>query len=170
MSGDFRVVEPYQLKDNVFKLIEKEWMLVAAGTPGAFNMMTASWGGWGSLWNRLVTFAFVRPQRYTYQFMESSAFFTLNFFTEQYHDALMFCGTRSGRDYDKAAKTGLTPAFAGEEGVYFEESRLVVMCRKIYAQDLDGEFFVDPAIDQEVYSLKDYHRMYIGEIVRCLVK
>jgi flavin reductase (DIM6/NTAB) family NADH-FMN oxidoreductase RutF len=170
LSKNFHMVDPYEVQDNVFKLLAKDWMLVTAGTPASFNMMTASWGGMGSLWNRLVCFAFVRPQRYTYQFMEKVEFFTLSFFEEKYRDTLNICGTKSGRDVDKVAETGLTPTFSERGAIIFEEARLVMECRKIYAQDITGAHFIDLTIDQKIYASKDYHRMYIGEIVRCLTK
>ncbi len=170
MRKSFNEINPYEVKDNVFKLLAKDWMLVTAGTPASFNMMTASWGGMGSLWNRLVCFAFVRPQRYTYQFMEHAEFFTLSFFEEKYREVLNFCGTQSGRDVDKVAETGLTPTFSEEGAVMFEEARLIMECRKIYAQDIDEAHFIDLAIDRQIYASKDYHRMYIGEIIHCLTK
>ncbi len=164
----FHEIEPYQIKDNVFQLIEKGWMLVTAGTPDSFNTMTASWGGLGSLWGHLVSFAFIRPQRYTFQFMERASYYTLSFFTEEYRNVLNFCGTNSGRDVDKIAATGLTPIF-NTQSITFQEARLVLECRKLYAQDIDEESFVDQTVDQKIYAQKDYHRMYIGEITRCLI-
>ena len=170
MTEDFREIKPYQIKDNVFKLIEQDWMLVTAGKPESFNTMTASWGGFGSLWSRLVCFAFIRPQRYTHRFMENADFFTLSFFEEQYRDVLTLCGTKSGRNVDKVAKTGLTPVFNDHNAVYFLEARIVLLCRKIYAQDIAGAHFIDISVEQEIYPAKDYHRMYVGEIVHCFVK
>ncbi len=99
--------------------------------------------------------------------MEAADSFTLSFFDEAYRDALMYCGSHSGRDKDKVKETGLTPLFT-DTGVYFTESRLVFCCKKVYHHDLDPAHFGDPAIDGAHYPLKDYHRMYIGEIVSCL--
>jgi flavin reductase (DIM6/NTAB) family NADH-FMN oxidoreductase RutF len=168
MSHDLTEITPTQISDNPFKLIGKDWMLIAAGGLDAFNMMTASWGAVGELWNRRVAICFIRPQRYTFGFMERSAIYTLNFFDELWRPALDFCGSRSGREVNKAAETGLTP-LAGEGGaVYFAQARLVLECRKLYAQDIDPARFVDPTIPPQTYPTHDYHRMYVGEIVRCL--
>lgn len=68
-----------ELKDNMFDAISKEWMLVTAGTQEKFNMMTASWGGTGVLWAKPVAFIFIRPERYTYQFIEEGETLTLSF-------------------------------------------------------------------------------------------
>ena len=101
--------------------------------------MTVSWGSVGIMWNKPVAFTFIRPQRYTFGFLEKNGMFTMSFFDEEYRKALQICGTKSGRDIDKVAATGLTPAFT-EDGVpYFEEAKLVLICKKLYAQDLNEE-------------------------------
>ena len=46
-----KAINPNEIKDNFIELIGKEWMLVSAGDKEKFNMMTASWGGVGVLWN-----------------------------------------------------------------------------------------------------------------------
>jgi len=169
MATEFLRIDPYTLKDNVFKLIDLDWMLVTAGTPERWNTMTASWGGLGVLWNRPVTFVFVRPTRYTYEFMEEHERFTLSFFPKKYRKALVFCGSKSGRDYDKAKETGLEPVSPFKDAVTFKQAWLALICRKLYTTDLDPRRFLDPKIGEN-YPKKDYHRVYIGEITRCLVK
>jgi flavin reductase (DIM6/NTAB) family NADH-FMN oxidoreductase RutF len=169
MATEFLRIDPYTLKDNVFKLIDKDWMLVTAGTLERWNTMTASWGGLGVLWNRPVSFVFVRPTRYTYEFMEKHERFTLSFFTKTYRKALVFCGSKSGRDYDKAKETGLEPVSPFKDAVTFRQARLVLVCRKLYTTDIDPKRFFDPRTDVH-YPKKDYHRVYIGEITRCLAK
>ncbi len=165
---EFREIKPESLTDNPFKLIGMDWMLVTAGSAESFNTMTASWGGLGILWERKVCFCFIRPTRHTYEFIERSENFTLSFFEERYRKALSYCGSHSGRDTDKIKEAGLTPATAGGF-VHFAEARLVLACKKIYFQDITPSHFVDPAIDG-MYPKKDYHRMYVGEIKKCLVK
>jgi flavin reductase (DIM6/NTAB) family NADH-FMN oxidoreductase RutF len=169
----FIEINPDGLPDNVFKAIGKEWMLITVGDTQHFNTMTASWGGWGILWNRNVCFCLIRPQRYTYEFMEKGDAFTLSFFDANYRAALDYCGTHSGRNVDKVKACGLTPfevAISGSpsNAVTFIEARLVLACKKIYYQDLDPAHFIDPMI-ANVYPSKDYHRMYIGEIVQCMI-
>jgi flavin reductase (DIM6/NTAB) family NADH-FMN oxidoreductase RutF len=165
----FREIAPESIKDNVFKLIDKDWMLITAGTIDAWNTMTASWGGLGILWNKSVAFCFVRPTRHTYGFMEKHDRFTLSFFEEEWRDALNLCGTRSGRDTDKAKETGLKPVSGAQGTVHFEQARMVLECRKLYFQDISPERFLDPSIDKN-YPNKDYHRMYVGEVLRCLAR
>ena len=158
-----------ELKENAVSLFDDRWCLITAGNEKSWNTMTASWGAMGELWNKDVCFCFIRPQRYTYEFTEREEFFTLSFFTEEYRKALAYCGRNSGRDVDKAKETGLT-AKATDGSISFEEAELVLVCKKLAFQDIKPEGFVDPTIDSACYPDKDYHRMYIGEIVRCYVK
>lgn len=168
--ADFTNVDPLRIADNPFKLIGSDWMLVTAGAPEAYNTMTASWGGVGVLWNKNICWCVIRPVRYTYQFIEKADCFTLSFFEEQYRDALNLCGSKSGRDIDKAAATGLTPIAGKLPGTTtFQQARLVIECKKIYFQDLDPAHFLDMSIHGN-YPQKDYHRMYVGEIVNCLAR
>ncbi len=169
MASKLKPIDVFDISDNTFKLIAKDWMLVSAGELADFNTMTASWGAFGELWHKKICMCFVRPVRHTYQFMEKTDTFTLTFFDEQHREALKYCGHHSGREVDKMAYTGLTPAETDSGAVYFEEARLVIECRKVYIHDLDPSKFLDPKIDEE-YPNKDYHRMYIGEVVRVLRK
>lgn len=166
-SKDFKVVKPESIKDNPFQAIGTDWMLLCAGTMKKFNMMTASWGGWGILWHKPVCFCVVRPGRYTYGFMEKHGYFTLSYFDKKYKKALDFCGTKSGRDMDKATASGLTPVEDATGAVYFKEARLVIVLKKIYFQEIEPKNFLDPKIEDN-YPNKDYHRLYVGEVVKCL--
>jgi len=167
MITGFKEIGVYDIQDNTFKLFADDWMLITAGNLRKFNTMTASWGTLGELWNKKVAFCFVRPTRHTYNFMEANDTFTLSFFDAKYRKALDFCGHHSGRSVDKVAKTGLTPLEWKKKAVYFQQARLVLICKKVYMQDIDPKHFLDPEIDDN-YPKKDYHRMYIGEIIRCL--
>lgn len=159
---DFKKPDLNMIDENVFKLIGEDWMLITSGNKDSFNTMTASWGGMGILWNRPVSYIFVRPTRYTYEFIEKSNGYTLSFFSERYRKALTLCGSTSGRDTDKIAEAGLTPQETESGEISFKEARLVLKCRKLYFQDIDPAHFIDSSIEK-MYD-NDYHRMYIGEI------
>jgi len=165
---NFTSIKPTSVNDNVFKLLDKDWMLITAGTPEDYNTMTASWGHMGIMWNLPVAIGWIRRRRYTFEFAEKYSPFTLSFFTEEFRKALKFCGSRSGRDHDKAAETGLTPVATKNGNVFFREARLVMECRKLYADDLKPENFVVPEIASKNYPKKDFHRFYMGEIVNVL--
>jgi len=167
MIHGFRIIEPQAIRDNPFHLIDSDWMLVTAGTMRKWNTMTASWGGLGILWNKPVAFSFIRPTRYTYEFMEKVDRYTLSFFPERYRKSLEFCGSNSGRDVDKARATGLTPVSDRPGCIFFTQARLVLECRKLYFQDIDPKHFLNPGIVR-MYPQRDFHRLYIGETTRVL--
>lgn len=157
-----------QLQEMNFVMFSRDWFLLTAGDHASFNMMTCSWGGLGYLWNHPVSFVFVRPQRYTFEFIERHDRFSICVFDETHRSALEFCGTRSGRDQDKVAKTGLTPAFNESGVVYFDEARMVMICRKLYVRRLQEEGFLDKKLMETVYRTGDYHYMYIGTVEKLL--
>ncbi len=165
----FQEINIAELNFNPFIKIDKEWMLITAGNQQKCNTMTASWGGLGSLWNRYVSFIFIRPQRYTLEFLEKEDFYSLCFFGSGNRKALAFCGSHSGRDSDKIKESGLTPVY-GEEAPYFAEAELVFLCRKTHGQKIDPACFTDQSVDSEFYPEKDYHKMFIGDIVKVLKK
>jgi flavin reductase (DIM6/NTAB) family NADH-FMN oxidoreductase RutF len=167
---DFKEIKPTEITDNVFKLLDKDWMLVTPGTIDDFNTMTASWGHLGILWSLPIAIAYIRPQRYTYEFANRHSEYTLSFFTETYRPILQFCGSRSGRNVDKVAETGLTPMETDRGNVIFREARLVLECRKIYQDDLKKKNFLVPEIARKNYPKNDFHRFYMGEIVNVLQK
>jgi flavin reductase (DIM6/NTAB) family NADH-FMN oxidoreductase RutF len=165
----FTLIDAGEIQENVFKLIGDDWMLVTGGDKDSFNTMTASWGGLGILWGKQVSFCFVRPSRYTYEFMEKSDYYTLSFFEDKYRDVLNLCGSKSGRNIDKVAETGINTAVDDTGAVYFTEAKLVLVCKKLYFQDILPENFLDAGIEKN-YKGSDYHRMYVGEIIRCIKK
>ena len=165
----FEKMDPKNLDQNVFSLIGDRWMLITAGTQEKCNTMTASWGGLGVLWGKPVATVYIRPQRYTLEFVEQEDYFTLSFFGEEHRKALALCGSKSGRDMDKVKECGFTVATA-EGAPYFKEADLVLVCKKAYWQDMDPTHFLDGEIDGKWYPEKDYHRIFIGEIVEVLRK
>ena len=136
-------LEVKDLKENFFEAIGKEWMLVTAGTKEKFNTMTASWGGIGWLWNKPVAFVFIRPERYTYEFVEENDYLTLSFLGEENKKIHAICGSKSGRNIDKVKETGLKPVFTENGNVLFEQARLSLECKKLYADGIKPECFLD---------------------------
>jgi flavin reductase (DIM6/NTAB) family NADH-FMN oxidoreductase RutF len=180
--GYLKTMERHNIPLDTFKfdpsIIKNRWLLLAAGkfdpeaaagaAPGAvlpYNAMTISWGSTGQIWNKLFFQVVVRPTRHTYGFMESGDSFTLSVFPEALKPALSLLGSKSGRDGDKIAASGLHPMASSRVAApSFVEAELVVECRKMYWQDLDPSHFLDPAIESN-YPKKDYHRVYFGEIL-----
>jgi len=167
-------MDPKELLLNPITTLGEEWPLITAGSKeGGFNTMTISWGHIGSLWGtggtRPTFIAYVRPHRHTHEFTQASDMFTISVLPSDFKDALAYLGRVSGRDEDKVAKVGLTPVF--EQGTtYFAEAKLVFICRKLYQAPIVEEGFVDRELMAKVYPERDYHTMYVGEIVSILAR
>lgn len=163
-------LKPIAIQDftaKIFDLFDNRWLLLTSGDfqSGHYNAMTISWGSAGILWNKPFVQVVVRPTRFTYEFMDKYATFTLCAFPETCRKALQLLGSRSGRDGDKITASGLTPATAHLVAApLFVEANLVLECHKIYWQDLDPAHFLDPSIEGN-YPRKDYHRAWFGEVL-----
>ena len=168
MNG-FKQIRPEELSDNMFKLIAKDWTLITAGDKSSYNMMTANWLGVGFLWMKNVAFIFIRPTRYTYEFTEKLDSMSLNFFTDEYRDILNLCGKESGRDINKMTECNLTPVTLSDGGVAFDESRLVLNCKKMCTANLDDFDFIDKSV-LKWYDGDVYHKLYICEITEVFIK
>lgn len=161
-------IKPEEFRESVFQVIGKEWLLVTGEADGRSNAMTASWGGMGILWGKPVAFLFIRPTRYTKEFIDKADGLTLSVFPEDRRKMMNYFGTVSGRDEDKIKKSGLTVKH--DQGrTYFDEARVTMLCRKLYAQEMKPECFIDKSCDEKWYQ-GDYHTMYIAEIEKILVQ
>jgi flavin reductase (DIM6/NTAB) family NADH-FMN oxidoreductase RutF len=178
---DWRELSIQDFRGSPSQRIGMDWMLISAGNAaldgrGDWNTMTASWGGLGVLWGRDVAFMFIRPSRRTFEFANNNELFTLSFFDAGHRDALNFIGSNSGRDFDKAAETGLHPLLFGKDAaegkaagaIGFKEAENIIVCRKLYTHDFEPEKFLDSPLIEKAYNGADYHRMYIGEILTVL--
>ena len=157
-----KAINPNEIKDNFIELIGKEWMLVSAGDKEKFNMMTASWGGVGVLWNRPVVF----------EFIDAKNEFTITFLGPEHRKAHSICGSKSGREIDKVAATGLTPFFTEAGNPVFEEARLTLECKVVYKSEIEEAKFLDPSVFPRWYDEKNgnAHIVYIAEIVNAWEK
>ncbi len=154
---------------NPFTKIGKEWMLISAKHNDTINTMTASWGGLGIIWNKPVITTYIRPQRYTKQLIDSQDYFTICFFDLKYKDILSYLGKVSGKDVNKIDHTNLHPIIT-DDTVYFQEASMVLICKKLYHQELSPTNFIDQKLCDNYYQDHDYHEMYIAEIKEILIR
>ena len=171
-------IRPEQIPDNAISLISKDWMLVTACTKsvdpegkittGRVNTMTASWGGLGELWNKPVATIYIRPQRYTKEIIDETDTFSLSVLPEKYRQALNFCGSHSGRDGDKFKPAKLDVLY-NNGTPYIKQARLILFCKKLYAQPFDPDCFIEEKMLKQNYKKDDFHTMYIGEIYKVLI-
>lgn len=165
---------------KVFDIFSNQWALATAGTPDNFNSCTIGWGSLGNIWSRdgsvgpIVT-VYIYPSRYTCEYMKAHNTFTVSFFPEEYHKALGYMGSHSGRDGDKAKAAGLTPVAIGDS-VTYEEASLTFLCKKLYQHEFDKKDLAQEICDyykdgpRKVYPLDENgdwqtHIMFVGQII-----
>ncbi len=155
------------LEENPFKIIGEDWLLLTAKKDGKVNTMTASWGGLGIMWGKKVAYIFIRPQRYTKEFVDFADKLSVSVLPSKFKKELSYLGTVSGRDEDKISKANLTLKDY-EDVPTFEEARLTLICKKLYAQELKEDCFIEKENIEKWYPNKDYHTMYVVEIEKIL--
>ena len=149
---------------NPFEKIGKQWLLISAGTEEKWNTMTASWGAVGIIWGKPSATCYIRHSRFTKEFVDNNEYFTITFLQDGHRDALNLLGSKSGRDMDKMHESGLTPAFVDGQPT-FAEAELVLVCRKRCKSEIAPEDILQQETLDKWYGDKDFHTMYIGEIV-----
>lgn len=171
---DFVDIDPGRIVARCAGGINSDWMLITAGnrTSGAATM-TISWGAFGFLWGRNLAVAAIRKSRHTLPFILENRAFSLAFFDVSYRDKLTYCGRHSGHTCDKIAHCGFTTLF-DDEVPFFAESETVLLCRTMYAGDIDRAGFVEQALFDEWYGhgvhKDDMHTVLFASIERSLTR
>ena len=167
-----KLVDPKNLSLDVWNVFNEKNALLTAGDREACNTMTVSWCQVGTLWNQPVCTVYVRPERYTYGFIDAADCFTVSVLPAEHKKTTMiYCGTKSGRDVDKIKACGLTVCYGVGDAPFFEEAELVLVCKKLYAQDMDAACVKDEATILPFYGEHGgWHRIYTGKIVEAHIK
>ena len=166
----FKEIDITHLNENVVDLFKNRWALVTAGDKDALNTMTVSWGAVGELWGKDMATLYIRPQRYTEEFLNKNDYLTVSFYPEDMKKRIHgVCGSKSGRDVDKVKECNLTPVF-DEKAPYFNEAQIVLVCKKAAKSRFNPDEFLDGEIDEKWYPQNDYHFIYYAEIEKVLVK
>lgn len=147
--------------------ILKKGAFLTVKADGEMNTMTIGWATMGHIWQTYVFMVAVRESRHTFGLIEKADDFTVSVPISDYKKAVMFCGTKSGRDFDKFKECNLKTADSKHvnspiidiPGYHFE-------CSIVYKTPMDQKF-LDPAYDSKFYADKDYHTLYFGEIKAC---
>ena len=166
----FKEIDITHLNKNVVDLFKNRWALVTAGDKDALNTMTVSWGAVGELWGKDMATLYIRPQRYTEEFLNKNDYLTVSFYPDDMKKQIHgVCGSKSGRDVDKVKECNLTPIF-DEKAPYFNEAQIVLVCKKAAKSRFNPDEFLDGEIDEKWYPQNDYHFIYYAEIEKVLVK
>ena len=160
-----------KILDKSIDEFKNKWALVCARKKdGTYNMCTVSWGSIGELWSKNVVTVYIKPIRYTNDFMLEDEYFTVTFLDENKKDALKICGTKSGREIDKTNLADLNPIVL-ENGITFEGYRRVYVCKKLYQEKFKEECFVNSKeIIDKYYKNEPCHYFYVGEIIQTIEK
>jgi flavin reductase (DIM6/NTAB) family NADH-FMN oxidoreductase RutF len=159
-------VDSMQVAEQAMAQIrEGAFLTVKAGQ--ALNTMTIGWATIGYVWSRPIMMVAVRLSRHTFSLIEEANDFTVSIPSLDMEDELAFCGTWSGRDYDKFKECNL-PVAPGQRvntpiinvpGLHYEN-------KIVYKSAMDPAF-LSPELDRAIYPARDYHTLYFGEIVDC---
>ena len=163
--ADFKTLTP-----EVFRVFGTQNALLTAGDRDVCNTMTIGWCQLGRLWSIPVCTVYVRPERYTYAFMESHDYFTVSVLPLSDRQTAQVCGTKSGRDIDKIKECGLTLRRGAGDAPFFDEAEWVLVCRKLYAQDLDESCVLAERVLHHYGAKGGWHRAYTGEVVEAYTK
>ncbi|MBA7553592.1 Flavoredoxin [subsurface metagenome] len=134
------------------------------------NVMTIGWAAIGFMWKKPIMTVMVRKSRFTHHIIEKASSFTVGIPTDDLKEALNFCGTKSGRDFDKFKECNLTIVPAQKvdtpiiniSGFHYE-------CKIVYKSKMNPDFLCKE-YKENVYADNDYHTFYFGEIVACYKK
>lgn len=166
----FKKIEPTELDDNVFKLVGQDYTVITAGTDSLYNSMTASYGGWGQLFELPVTWCFLNASRYTLEFIKKEQTYTMSYFADRYKEQVVFFGSKSGRNSDKMKESELTLVKTPSGNLSYKEARLIIECKLTAITETNpkdfymekGKAFVEKGIKDG--NGKEYHKLVFGEI------
>ena len=168
---ELQPVDIKTLTPEIFQLFASRTPLLTAGDRSRRNTMTIGWAQLGTLWNMPVCTVYVRPERHTCGFMESFDYFTVSVLPVSEKKTLAFCGTKSGRDVDKITECGLTLCYGAGDAPFFDQAELVLVCKKLYTQDLNPACVLDDKAILPYYGQKGgWHRAYTGTVVEVYQK
>ncbi|MFC1713755.1 flavin reductase family protein [Candidatus Poribacteria bacterium] len=153
------------LKETLDTVRNPGLLLVAADADGKPNAMTIGWGTVGIIWGKPIFIVLVRPSRYTYGLMEQSDDFTVNVPSAELRKAVAFCGSQSGRDYDKFAEMEMT-AVPGRKvkSPIIDECVIHYECKIVHKNNVLKDELASEIVSS-AYSSGDFHTIYYGEIL-----
>lgn len=170
----FKAIDAKDIDQNIFKLLGENYSVITAGTDSLYNSMTASWGGWGRLYEKQVAWCTLNAGRYTLELIKKEGRYTFSFFDEAYKDQVLFLGSKTGRDSDKMKELKLTKVDTPSGNITYKQAFLVLECKLIQqstinpadAKEVEDKKFLEDAKK----SGKGYHQLLIGDITNVWIR
>lgn len=142
-------------------------LLVSEGKDKKPNAMTIGWGFLGTMWSKPMFVVAVRYSRHTYKLMEESDSFTVCLPNKEMKEALVLCGSKSGRDMDKLVESNLTSKNGKTvDAPYLKECPVHYECKVVYKDEMEEGRLAEP-LQGSMYPTKDWHVLYYGEVTGC---
>ncbi|CCQ92983.1 conserved hypothetical protein [[Clostridium] ultunense Esp] len=164
------------LVDSLKNMEQRGAFLTVKDKDGKVNTMTIGWGNIGYEWGRPIFTVLVRESRYTHELLENGEDFTISIpFDNKMNKAIGFCGSKSGRDYDKIKDCNLTLINSQiVKSPAIRNCHMVYECKIVYKHPMDLKFLDDvirskwyQEENNKWYKSGDCHTIYYGEIVNC---
>ena len=150
--------------------------VLTAGDKNSHNSMIIGWGLIGAAWQKPLFIVYVKPERYTYEFIEKTQYFTVSFIRKDLYKKFIPYGNKSGRDINKEEVTGVHIQFLDNGGITFEEAEEVYVCKMMakahfQQEDLSSEIieFYEKASSMFNQGTEP-HGIYIGEIIEHYIR
>jgi flavin reductase (DIM6/NTAB) family NADH-FMN oxidoreductase RutF len=172
-------IEVFDYAKEIVSAIPKG-VLLTTKNDSKVDSMTIGWGTLGVEWALPIFTVFVREGRFTREQLDASMEFTINVPYGDFDKKILgYCGTKSGRDTDKASDLGLTlidSEVVKAPGI--KELPLTLECKVLYRQMQDRnaipEFIREKMYPEDVDSSnpganRDYHIAYYGQIMKAYI-
>ena len=168
---ELHLVDCKKLKPEVFQVFGERNALLTAGDRNHCNTMTIGWCQLGRLWNLPVCTVYVRPERYTFSFMEEQDTFSVSILPAGQQRVMAYCGSKSGQDVDKFKECSLSVRYGAGETPVIEQAELVLVCKKLFVQDMNPSCAKDERVNR-CYTPEQggWHRAYVGEVLEAYTR
>ncbi|MCD7972458.1 MAG: flavin reductase [Candidatus Azobacteroides sp.] len=170
----FTKIAETEIPDNVFQLVGKDYTVITSGNPERYNSMVASWGGWGIMFEKPVTWCMLRANRYTLELMREYKTYTMAYFDDNFKDQIMLFGTQSGRNTEKMKESTLTAVQTPSGSMSFKEAKLIIECELSEVTTVSPDDFSEPSsrqfIEEGYGDAKEYHKLVFGNITGIWVR
>ena len=153
---------------NPFSMIEDDWFLITSMYKEQINTMTAASGALGHMFRKNVAYINIRPERYTHEFVDHSDFLSLSFLIRQRKTSEFSAISEAFPDVTKIKYKKRTDIKFYNDIPYFEEAHTVFLCRPLYKSPYIHQEFIDSNVENYYYPNRDYHDLYICEIMKTL--